>query len=71
LSTLDTSTEQTVEWAEFQTVDCGGLETFDGDDVSHRLRDPWLPRHTFLECRWVQDEASDGRLISVWCSRPR
>jgi|GEM_PF-6698973 hypothetical protein len=55
MSTLDATTEQTVDW----------------DDLSHRLRDPWPPRHTPLECRWVPDEASDGRLISVWCSSPR
>jgi hypothetical protein len=63
MSTLDTTTEQ--------AVDCDGLETVDWDDIRHRLWDPWPSPHTPLECRWVRDEASDGRLISVWYSRPR
>jgi hypothetical protein len=71
LSTLDTSTEQTVEWDQFQTVDCDDFQTVDSDYVPHRLRVPWPSRHTPLECRWVQDEARDDRLISVWCRRPR
>ena len=70
MSTLDTSTEQTVGWDEFQTVDCNEFQTFDGEDVPHLLLDPLPPRHIPLECRWVRDEASD-RLISVWYRRLR
>jgi hypothetical protein len=71
MSTLDTSTEQTVEWDDFQTVDCDDFQTVSWDDTPHRLRDPLPPRHTPLECRWVRDEAGDGHLISVWCRRPQ
>jgi hypothetical protein len=63
MSTVDTSTEQTVEWDELQTVDW--------DDVPHRLRDPWPFWSTQLRCEWVRDEANDERLISVWYRGPR
>jgi hypothetical protein len=61
LSALERSTEQ-LEWDELQTVDW--------NDVPNRLQDPWSPRATSLECRWVPDEADTDRLISVWYLRP-
>jgi hypothetical protein len=62
LSTL-IATEQTVEQDEVQTVDW--------DDAPDRLRVSRPSRSTRLECRWVRDEASGDRLISVWYESPR
>ena len=63
MSTVETSTEQTGESDEFQTVD--------RDDVPQRLRVSPPFWSTPLKCGWVREEADDEGLISVWYRRPR